>query len=368
MTNKVGALPLPFFQHKRKIQNNMIFYFDTPVDWNKRNGSELEQKVRGEIEQIRSDYFSEKSQKQVRLIYPKGAPEEVHNVHGVLKKFPIDLLSPDGAWRYTASRPGFQKNGKPKYSDRHMFIFHSNVYKEKDIELVWYLMNKAAAVKSGKVYIENLEQEAKQEVDEMATEADIRYMIMGKTSPISKNEKLIREAAEIFGVKDVEKIGINQVKKALYDTILDGEEVGDRFVNFNKFEEIVEGNVKRKAAFVARRAVNDGIVGYKDRAWWIKEGREYVEKLMSIRPVDVENRVELLIDEIIDNPNLRARLFSAMGETENTTAEELWELDRPTLMRQAKDLGIETSTKSTKEYLVKGICKDMGIEFKPESA
>jgi hypothetical protein len=347
----------------------MIFYLDKLVDWNRRTGlSELERQVKEEIEQIRSEFFSENSPQLVRLIYPKGAAEKVHHVHGVLRKFPIDLLSPDGVWRYSKSRPKMLKSGKLDYGDRHLFVLHTNKFSEKDIELIWYLKNKASSLKNGKVYIENLEAEAKQQVEEMSTEADIRYMIMGNTSPVAKNEKLIKEAAEIFGVKDVDKMKINQIKMSLYDKIVEGEKAKDRFANFNKFEEIVEGNVKRKAAFITRRAINDSIVGYRDRAWWIKEGREYVEKLINIRPVDVEQRVELLIEEVINNPNIRSRLFAVMGESENTTVEELWELDRPTLMRHAKDRGLPTSTKSTKTELVEMLCKDMEIEFKPESA
>jgi len=343
----------------------MIYYFDQEVNW-QHPKTDIDKKVRDEINKIKDQYFSENSLKQVKLVYPKGAPEKVHRVFGVLKKFAIELQSSDGVWRYSRAR----KDNKGEYKDHHVFVTHSTLYHEKDIEFIWFLKNKAYAVASGKLYIENLEEEAKQEVDTLSSDADIKYMLMGKHSPISQNEKLVREVAEIFGVPDVEKIGSNQVKLNLYNTILEGEKMQDSFTNFENFEAMTEGNSKRKAAFHARRSINDNLVGYnnRDRAWYVKEGSKFTEKLVSIRPQDVPDRKEIFIQEIVNNPNIRSRLFMAIGEEEGTTIEELRELDRHTLLKKAGDLGFKTSNQDKKEELVKKICQKLDIEYKPESA
>ena len=348
----------------------MIFYLDKHVEWNKRSGSELEQQIRSEMEKIEAEYFSDKSLGYVKVIYPKGEPDPDHRVFGILKKYPVSLKSADGAWRYSKSRPRVEKSGQLTYDDHHLMVTHKTVLTKKDIELVWFLKYKSPAVRSKKIYLENLEEEAKEEVLQLSDDADIRYMLFGNGSPIAKDSKLLSDVASIFGVKDVDKIGLNQIKVALFEKLVEGNKRKDRFVNFAKFEELTEGTQKRKAAFLTRGAIADGIVGYRDRAWWLKEGREFVEKLLDIRPVDVEYRAELLIEEVIKNANIRSRLFSAIGEDETMTLEDLRLLDRPVLMRLAGDKGIGDKMSNTikKEEIIELLCDKMKIEYKPKSA
>lgn len=344
----------------------MIFYLDEEVNW-KHGRSDIDMQVKKEMEKIQAKYFSPNTLGKVTLIYPKGRPEGDFRTFGVLKKFPIELTSPDGVWRYSKSRPRI-KNGQREYDDHHRFVTWKTFYTEKDIEFVWFLEYKSSAVRSGRIVIENLEEEAKKQIEVMSSDADIKYMIMGKTSPIAKDKTLIKQAADIFGVKDVERRSIDEVRLDLYNTILDGQKRKDRFINFEKFEELTEGNQKRKAAFVARRAIQDGIVGYKDRAMWLKEGREYAEKLMGLKSDEIEDRNEVFIQEVINNPNIKSRLFAAMGEDESYNLDDLRELDRPTLMRMANDRGLTTTNSDKKEDLLKKLCEDMELEYQPKSA
>lgn len=347
----------------------MLYYLDTEVDWRKNSGlNDLEKEVKEGIRQIQATYFSTNSFGEVKLVWPKGKPEEVHRVFGVRKKYPIELKSPDGMWRYTKSRAKF-RNGRQDYDDHHLFVTHNTTFHERDLELLWYLINKSAPLKTKEIYIENLEEEATHEAEVRSTDADIRFMIYSHKSPISTDEKQIRQVAEIFGIKDIDKMGIMQVKNKLYDELVAGEKGKDRFINFNKFEELTEGNNKRKAAFVARRAISDGIVGYRNRAWYLKEGREYAEKLFDIPAKEVEDRNVLFIEEMVNNPNIRSRVYDYMGEDEGVTADELWELDRWTLIRKCEDKGIEgIGHKSNKEDSVRALCEKMGIEFKPKQS
>jgi hypothetical protein len=341
----------------------MIYYDERPVLWDRKTGlNEIEKSVQDEITYLKNKYFSPNSPGVVRVIYKRGQMEAAKNVFGILKKFPIPLLSSDGLWRYSAAR-----KGKDGFVDSHMFVTYSTAYKEKDIEFLWFLFNRSSVLNKF-VFVEDKEAEAKKEVETMATDADIRYAIMGN-SPTAKDEKLIRQVSEIFGMKEVEKKGINQVKKELYDLLLDGEKMKDAFVNFRKFEEMTDGSNKRKAAYYAKASISDGTVKYKDRAWYLMSGNEYSEKLMSIQAKDAAFREQLFIDEIVTNPNTRSRLFSAIGQEEIETAEDLRSLDRPVLMKKLKELGEVVKASDTAEVLVEKLCAKLGIKYlQPETA
>lgn len=341
----------------------MIYYNDNPVNWNRTSGlSEIERLVKEEILQLKNKYFSDNTMQRVRVIYPHGKPEQKFRVFGVLKLLPIPLKSADGLWRYSASLKG--ANG---YADSHKFVTYSSVYSEKDIEFLWFLMNRCSMLNK-LIFVEDLEAEAKKEVESLASDADIRYMIMGN-SPIAKDEYLIRQVSEIFGVRDVSKKGINQVKKELYDALVDGEKAGDKFVNYAKFEELTQADVKRKAAFYAKASINDGTVGYKDRAWYLMSGREYSEKLMTINAKDAAYREQLFVDEIVNNPSIRSRLFQAIGQEEYSTPDEFRQIDRQSLLQKCKSLGIKTSPTDKAEELVEKLCGHYGINYtQPQSA
>lgn len=336
----------------------MIYYLDKEVDWNKKSlppGS-IEKQVKEEIEKIRSLYFGDKSTGVVKLIYPKGKPKEGEPPWlAALKRFMIDLKSPDGVWRYSKGRR--HRNGT--WPDHHLEVTYNTMYKEEDIELLWFLLQHSSAMKGKYVYIEDLEAEAKEEIKEMATDAYIAYMLTDKRSPIFSNETLIKQVAEIFGVRDVDKKGINQLRLELYDCVLEGEQMGDRFANYDKFEEMTSGSIRRKAAFNARRSINDGIVGYKDRAWWLKEGREFTEKLLPLSSDEVQDRDEAFVDAVVNDRNIRARLYLVIGEEELQTADDLRDLDRPALFKMCKD----RKGNDNKEALVKKLCEQMGIDY-----
>jgi len=340
----------------------MIYRNDVLINW--KNPQTLDDElVSTEIIDVKNRYFSDNTHRIVKVLYPRGEPKAADiGMYQQLKIFPIPLWSTDGEWRWSKSkRTNKTKTNPSGFVDHHRNIRHQDVFTEKDLEFLWFLSNRCSALNK-KVFIEDLEEKAKTKVQEMATDADIKYMLMGKSSPVAKDEKLIRQVADIFGLRDTSKMQINEVKLALYDAILEGEKMGDKFVNFVKFEQITEGNVMRKAAYLARTAINDGMVGYKDHAWWIMSGRSYEEKLLGIKATEAAFRDQVLIDEVVNNANIRDRLFSVMGETNEITIDDLRDLDRPALQRKFKDLTGEFIN-SKKEEIIEKICAELKIGY-----
>lgn len=342
----------------------MLYYNDEPVLWNKKQGlTEIEKKVREEIEGsdgIRQKYFGGNTSGKVRLLYPKGAVKN-ESMMGMErpKLYPIPLNSPDGQWRWTKA-----KKSKKGYVDSHKYITHSTVLKEKEVEFLWFLEQHSSAL--GRViFIEDLEAKAKEEVEEMGADAALTFMLMNEYSPIFKNNKLIREVAEIFNVTGVSEMKENQTRIALYNAIKEGEGK-DSFINFKTFDSFVNGTEARDIAHSVRVAITDKLVGYnmKDRAWYIMSGKEYSEKLMGIKAGDATLRDELLIKEVINNVNVKERLFSALGITTEDTLEGLRELDANTLKGKLRDITGEWKN-IKKEEVVELICKELKIEYVP---
>lgn len=344
----------------------MIYRNEVLIDWKKGKGTactEDEAKVYQEITAIKNKYFGDNTMKIVTLLYPKGEFKD-DGSFVVPKLFPIPLSSSDGVWRYSESKIRKDKT----FVDSAKFIKHQTTFTERDLEFLWFLVNKSALLNRF-VFIEDLEAKAEAELNKMADDADIRFMITSPRSPFAKDEKAVREVAEIFGVQDVNRRGIGQIKKDLYDTLVRGQKMNDRFINFDKFDELTQGEVKRKAAFKARESINDKVVKFQDGAWWLMHGSEPQEKLMTIKQKDAGDKEKMFIDEIVNNPNTRSRLFTAIGEEESVTAADYRELSVGTLRKKvSEECGSGAQKASdTKEDLIRTLCEKHGIDYQEGS-
>jgi len=237
----------------------MIYKNEVLINW-KNPVSKDDVLVRDEIIEVKNKYFSDNTHKAVKILYPAGEPDLSQGGFPQLKVFLIPLTSTDGEWRWSAAKMTTKTKTNPKgFVDHHYTIRHGDVLREKDIEFIWFLKNRSSQLNK-RIFIEDLEGKATEKVKELASDADIKFMLMGNKSPIANDEKLIREVASIFGLRDVEKLKINELKLALYERVLEGEKSKDKYVNFERFEEITEGNNTRKAAYLARIAINDKMI------------------------------------------------------------------------------------------------------------
>jgi len=210
--------------------------------------------------------------------------------------------------------------------------------------------------------IADLEAKAEKKVKELASDADITFMLMGKNSPIARDEQLLRQVAGIFGLRDTNKMQLNELKMAILEAVRTGEKNKDKYINYERFEQITSGVNARKAAFVARTAISDKVVGYKDRAWYLMSGNSFEEKIMDLKQSEVQFREQVFIDEVVNNPNIRDRLFTVMGENEGQTCAELREMDRPALLSKYHKLtGI--LEKGKKEEILKLLCEELKIDY-----
>lgn len=343
----------------------MLLYYNNELVNYKRQQTPLEQRVYSEITEIKNEYFGENKLGKVVLLYPNGEIRERDKGWTQAKQFAIPLKGKDGMWRCTGSVRNPNNNRVNQgYVDHHKFVTYETVLTEKDIEFIWFLKHESSVL--GKyVFFEDLEGDAKEEVEAMASDAEVRFMITSPKSPISKNETLLREVASVMGVPNTDKIGINQLKKELYETLVDGHEYGDKYINYDTFDKLVNGDKVRKAAHVARRAISNNIVGYSKSAWWLMNGRNYEERLVNVSPTDGASRDQVFIQAVVDNATIRSRVFMVMGEQENITLKDLREQDRSSLQRTLRELTGEFSSNDKKEEIIEKLCKQYDIRYEP---
>lgn len=348
----------------------MLFYNTSLVDWKQgKNAPEdsLEKKVWQQITELKSEHFGKEKKGLVQLRYPNGVRVKNMTSRGEGKYEPrkiflLDTLSFDGTWRYSPIKP---KDGVFKNPNgNHIKIQDPTLFYEEDIELIWFLKYHCPQMKSGKVFFEDFEKIAADEMKEIVSDIDIKFALYSKNSPISKDATLLREVASIFRVENHSRLGLLELKNSLYHKVKEGDDRNDKYINYAKFEELTDNSGKRFAAATVRKAVETGTIKWKsdERAWYIYAGDEYVTELLKLKPNDVSSRDELLVKEILEKPAFKGKVYAELGVNNFNTKGEVKELGRPALMTMCKDLGIPTTNKSTVEELVGLYCEKMGIE------
>lgn len=347
----------------------MLYYNGELFDWQKGKG-ELESQVRSQMNELNQRFFGENAPGYAILRYPKGARKKNSSgYYEPLKPYTVDHYSPDNNWVFSRYRKRLGKNGNEDYVDKFTVVRDPYTIQAKDIEFLWFLLNHSAALKARRIYIEDMEADAEVVAKERASDVDIRYLIYGKTSPIAQDKEIFKQVATVFGVKDINRLGFMQLKNVIYGLVTEGEKNGNRFINFESFEKLVNGHNARRISFIVRGAINEGSIRWnaKDYKWYISIGGEFTEELMSVKLKDVPHKEELIIQAVLSDGALKGAIFSALGRSDFESDDELREYDRKVLISMSSRYGVETSSKDTKEQIVEKLCQKLGVEYKPKS-
>jgi len=348
----------------------MLYYNGELVDWQKGK-KEIEANVRVQMNDIYERFFGDNAPGYAIVRYPKGTRKKnVSGYYEPVKPYIVDHYSADNLWVFTRYRKRQDKEGREDYVDKFTVIKDPYVIQKKDIEFLWFLMHQSASLKARKIYIEDKEAIAEETAKQMASDVDIKYLIYGKTSPISNDKETFKQVATVYGIKDVNRLGFLQLKNIIYGLVSEGEKNGNRFINFATFEKLVNGHTARRISFIVRGAVNDGSLRFnpKDYKWYFSIGGDYTEELLQLKLKDVPHKEELLIEAALSDGALKGAIFSALGRQDFESDDELREYERKVLIQMGNRYGIETSSKDTKEQMVEKLCKHLNLEYKPKSA
>jgi len=339
----------------------MIFYNGEMVDYKKKD-TELAKEISKTIAEFKLNNFGKDKKGFCQLRYPNGV--RVKNISGKYepkKQFFLDLVSWDGLWRWSDAKP---RNGKFRYQNgNHLKISDPYMFEEKDAELVWFLQTHCPQVKSGKVYFEDFEAKAEKEAKELVEDLDIRHAIYSKKSPVSQDIPLLRQVAEVFGIEDVNKLGVFELRNALYHKITNGEASGSKYVNFQRFEELTDNKGKMRAATTIRKAINEESLRYnkKDKSWWSCAAGEDIECLLTLKPNEVADKEGVLLEKVIEDKSFRAIVYAELGITGYATKDEVKDLGYTALAKICKLEGIEVKTTDKLADLVDKYCEKFNI-------
>jgi hypothetical protein len=345
----------------------MIFYNGALVDWKNKNcdypDTDTVSKIRKTITEIKENNFSEDKKGFCQLRYPNGV--RVKNKSGLYepkKKFFLDLVSYDGKWRWSPSMP---RNGRFSYKNgNHYKVEDSEWFYEKDLELIWFLQTHCPQVKSGKVYFEDFDKKAGEEIDKMTENIDIQHAIFSGRSPVAKDLKLLRDVADAFEVADVKKLTKNELKMQLYESIVRGEKNNSKYVNLKKFEELTDNNAKMRATQIIRKAIHNDELKFKkaDNTWYIHNAGEYIEPMLKIKVTDYQDREHILLDKVLEDNSFKGKIYSELGVGIETRA-DVEGLDFHVLKKMCGDEeGIAVEKSDRKDDLVKKYCSHFEIK------
>jgi len=342
----------------------MLYYQDEFVDW-KSGKKELESEIRVQITNLRNQFFAKDKPGYVSVVYPGGKKQtNVTGFHELPRLYALELRGGEyGDWRYTPKMPSRDKTGRLVFSYHHEYMRESKMLTEKDVEFLWFLINKSDSVRCGDIKVVDPEADASKEAADMAKDIDLKFWIYGRGSHVSSNAKLLRSVASAFGIADIDKLGINQVRNQLFKVVDAGEKSHDLYVNAALFEKLIDSSGSLRIANVIREAIAEGTIVFnkQNTAWYFNDGTETMELLLKVKPAYISKKEMALIEDAISNVKMKGRILAFLGFSDFSSGDELRELDRTSLMKMCKDRELEVSPKDTVDALVEKLCVKLAI-------
>ena len=345
----------------------MIYYLNELVNW-KDPKTTVEKEVKKAIEAIREKYFGDDKPNVVKLLNNRA--KTVQNTSGYyepMKKFPIRWVNKVGDWRYTKSMPKIDKNG-PSFASPYELMSYMKYLYEVDIEYIYFLLTHCESVLTGRITLVDDEAIAMASSTSMAADLDLRYNLFAESSLVGKDKALLSDIAVTFGVKDVDSLGINQLKNRIYELVTGGDSSSHRFINTRSFMELIGNEEKRKVAKVIYEAVKRGDLSYSnnDYGWhFVEGGKINPEIILSVAGKDSSSAIQYLINECTSNEKIRKDVYGYLGVKGHSTIDSYRNMNILELRELIKkeEVPISNLVNQKKETLIETLCAFHGILY-----
>lgn len=266
----------------------------------------------------------------IRAIYPKERVKKSRSKHNRLPDKPAGISFPYRAvrktkkgteiWRY-AEEVILLDNGKKRYVPQNFSYTGSVVLTEKDIELIWFLLNVCPYTKPmsddeedlknwngkpPKIQFENLMKEADDNASKKQEQAE--FMAMIYSTSVGLSEDKLKKVAKAMLIRDVDELKINQVRESLEKAVL-----VDKRNGVKKFMKMVNSEAVLTVRSNIQMAIDGKHIKYvpntKEWVWLGDDGKktELICKLGSgIRPDDA------IYDLYIGDESLKEAILSVL--------------------------------------------------------
>lgn len=339
----------------------MIFYNDELVS--AKGTPEVYRKIQDQLNQIKKDYFDEGTRGYVKLLYPKGEPRRNSSKFWEPRKpFQVPLISGDGMYRYSKYKPHIDPATKaPSFQESHRLIRSGMKFTVEDIDFVWLLLNHCQEIKKGILKIEDPEAIAKKKNEGNSVDIDLRYFLFGNSSPLSGSNGIepLKSLADAAGIKEASVMRNEELRNAVYDAFRNGERDKDPIINFKNFLELTNGENKRRALIIARKAIATGkLVFDKNLYSWRLSGRDDV--FLRLTGAQMGSAEALVLEAVVNDVLRRVWLFHYMGEKDIASVSELSTIKRQDLVSLANRFEVEFVLKDSNPDIVRKISEKIG--------
>lgn len=338
----------------------MIYYNDVLLNL-KTGTSQTELEVKQQLAELEKQYFGPNSKGVAVLRWDQGA--RVKNETGLWEPkriYPIHLLSADRMWRYSSTKAIQRKGEEPRYVDEYEYIKDETALFKDKLELIWYITYHGAEIRNKILRFEDPQKEAAKIIAAMSDDTELKFYLLGKSSPISKDEDALRSIADAFGVENQNQLNIDELKVAIYEQVTSGQKRGDRACNYAVFNELVESSEKAIYAAKTRKAIDskDLYFDKNEYAWFLK-GQD--DPFLKLKGTEVDSAVSIVVDKVINSPSHAVALMKYFNEDAILTVEAIGKLKRQDLCRVAKSNKIDFSNTDKNEEIAQKIIDGLGL-------
>lgn len=338
----------------------MIYYNDELIEW-KKPTTDLGKEINAQIKEVEKKFFGENAKGVAVILWDEG--KRVKNPTGyweVKRPFPVELLSSDGLTRYSPTRGVPSKDKTVNFTTHHIMIKDQMAFTASDIEFLWFLSYHCDQFAKGRLKFEDTASDASKAVDKMAEDTELRFYLMGKTSPLAKDEVSLKSIASAFGIEKINTLSLDEIKLAIYEAVQRGNKSKDTSCNYDTFIEYTQAPKKHKIASRVREAIRAKDLHFdKEKFAWFLKGDD--NSFLQLKGTEVQSKDSILITTVVNSPRHTDWLLKYYGEGSTLTADEIRAMKRPDLNSTAKMNGLEFSNSDKNAEIAEKLIVHLGL-------
>jgi hypothetical protein len=264
-----------------------------------------------------------------------------------------DVVGKDGmseTWRWTSSMPRVVE-GSPVFTENSRIMHESEMTVDckREPDLAYFLLTKSNLLKSGLFKIEDLDQESKERVDAIGSDAAVKYLIYAKvqSNPLFADEAKLRRICASWGVPNSINGHIDRLREQLYANVMLSESnIQNTGRGIEEFIAEVEGKDPLQEYRVAiQNGFDKNIIKWSEREnafYWIDANtNEPSDMIITVSASQKSEKNNILLDYFRANHNNFELLVTAVEGYTANPGTRYSHLKWPELKKFANSRGID---------------------------
>jgi hypothetical protein len=209
------------------------------------------------------------------------------------------------------------KNGvSVKYRPRGEKFEKPMTIHNKDVDKLLFFMLACPLFKAGVIYIEDLEEKARQVATLRASSSALTFYLYNESSPIYNDVERLCNIAAALGIAKPEILGLNEIRNAIFDRVEAAEKIHDKTYGYKWFNSAVsEFSPKMEALTVIQRATDLNLIKYNPlsfRWFYLDSTGKEMKVICPVEPHNASLNREILAAFLIKNKETYETIQEAM--------------------------------------------------------